>query len=198
MSFFDNPGMLAPPRVTRIDLSKGGFILACSEPLGEVTRCIGDWLEYWAERTPNQLYLAERGPDGNWIRLTYAQVRTRVGRIAQGLLDLGLGPTQPVVCLSDNSLEQALLMLATLHIGRPYTTVSSAYSRLAKDFSKVVAIVDELSPGLIYASDGAVYGPAIRAAMANVPVVLGHNAYQVQGSVSFSELERSDEGPAVM
>ena len=54
MSFFDNPGMLAPPRVTRIDLGRGGFILACSEPLGEVTRCIGDWLEYWAERTPNQ------------------------------------------------------------------------------------------------------------------------------------------------
>ena len=44
MSFFDNPGMLAPARVTRIDLAKGGFILACSDALGEVTRCIGDWL----------------------------------------------------------------------------------------------------------------------------------------------------------
>ena len=64
MSFFDNPGMLAPARVTRIDLPKGGFILACSDALGEVTRCIGDWLEYWAARTPNAPFLAERHPAG--------------------------------------------------------------------------------------------------------------------------------------
>ncbi len=198
MSFFDSPGMLAPPRVTRIDLSKGGFILACSEPLGEVTRCIGDWLEQWAERTPNQLFLAERDTDGDWVKLTYAEVRERVGRIAQGLLNLGLGPTQPVVCLSDNSLDQALLMLATLHIGRPFATVSSAYSRLAKDYTKVSTILKELSPGVVYAGDGAVYAAAIRASAPGCPIVLSHNAYQVDGSMTFAELQRTRETPAVM
>ena len=87
MSFFDNPGMLAPPRVTRIDLSRGGFILACSDPLEEVTRCIGDWLEYWAARTPNALFLAERDAEGEWVRMTYAQVREQVGKLAQEWLD---------------------------------------------------------------------------------------------------------------
>lgn len=198
MSFFDNPGMLAPPRVTRIDLAKGGFILACSEPLGDVTRCIGDWLEEWAVRTPNQLYLAERGADGEWVKLTYAEVRDKVGRIAQSLLDLGLGENTPVVCLSDNSLDQALLMLATLHIGRPFTTVSSAYSRLAKDFTKVSTILSELQPGVVYAGDGAVYAAAIRASAVRCPVVLSHNAYQVEGSMSFAELMRTKETPAVM
>lgn len=198
MSFFDNPGMLAPPRVTRIDLGRGGFILACSEPLGEVTRCIGDWLEYWAERTPNQLYLSERGSEGEWVKLTYAEVRERVGRIAQGLLDLGLAPGQPVVCLSENSLDQALLMLATMHIGRPFATVSAAYSRLAKDFSKVASILEELAPGVIYAGDGAVYAPAIRASAMSCPVILSHNAYQLDGSLSFAELARTRETAAVM
>ena len=163
MSFFDNPGMLAPPRVTRIDLSRGGFILACSDPLEEVTRCIGDWLEYWAARTPNALFLAERDAEGEWVRMTYAQVREQVGKLAQGLLDLGIGPTAPVVCLSDNSLDQALLTLATMHIGRPFATVSSAYSRLAKDYTKVATILQELAPGAVYAGDGAVYASAIRA-----------------------------------
>jgi feruloyl-CoA synthase len=198
MSFFDNPGMLAPPRVTRIDLSKGGFILACSEPLGEVTRCIGDWLEHWAERTPSQLYLAERDADGSWVKLTYAEVRDKVGRIAQGLLDLGLGPTSPVVCLSDNSLDQALLMLATLHIGRPFATVSSAYSRLAKEYSKVSSILTELNPGLVYASDGAVYGSAIRASALKCPIMLSNNAYMVEGCITMAELLRTRETPAVM
>ncbi|MBL8471591.1 MAG: feruloyl-CoA synthase [Rhodocyclaceae bacterium] len=198
MSFFENTGMLAAPRVTRIDLAKGGFILASSEPLGEVTRCIGDWLESWAARTPNQLYLAERGPEGEWVRLTYAEVRERVGRIAQGLLDLGLAEKAPVVCLSDNSLDHALLMLAAMHIGRPFTTVSSAYSRLAKDFSKVAGILEELQPGVVYAGDGAVYGPAIRGCAVRCPVLLSHNAYQVEGSINFAELARTRETPAVM
>ncbi|KAB2969610.1 feruloyl-CoA synthase [Zoogloea sp.] len=198
MSFFDNPGMLAPPRVTRIDLSKGGFILACSDPLGEVTRCIGDWLEYWAERTPNALFLAERDTDGEWVRMTYAQVREQVGKLAQGLLDLGIGPTSPVVCLSDNSLDQALLTLATMHIGRPFATVSSAYSRLAKDFSKVATILQELAPGAVYAGDGAVYASAIRASAVSCPVLLSTNGYLVEGSLSLAELMRTRETPAVM
>lgn len=198
MSFFDNPGMLAPPRVTRIDLSHGGFILACSEPLGETTRCIGDWLEYWAARTPNALFLAERDADGEWVKLTYAEVREKVGMLAQGLLNLGLAPTATVVCLSDNSLDQALLTLATMHIGRPFTTVSSAYSRLAKDFSKISTILQELNPGAVYAGDGAVYASAIRASAVSCPVILSHNAYQVEGSLTLAELLRTRETPAVM
>ncbi|MBK7849266.1 MAG: feruloyl-CoA synthase [Zoogloea sp.] len=198
MSFFDNPGMLAPPRVTRIDLSRGGFILACSDPLEEVTRCIGDWLEYWAARTPNALFLAERDAEGEWVRMTYAQVREQVGKLAQGLLDLGIGPTAPVVCLSDNSLDQALLTLATMHIGRPFATVSSAYSRLAKDYTKVATILQELAPGAVYAGDGAVYASAIRASAVSCPVILSTNAYQLDGSLSLAELMRTRETPAVM
>lgn len=198
MSFFDNPGMLAPPRVTRIDLAKGGFILACSDPLGDITRCVGDWLEHWSERTPNALFLAERDASGEWVKMTYSQVREQVGKLAQGLLDLGLAPTAPVVCLSDNSLDQALLMLATMHIGRPFATVSSAYSRLAKDYSKVSSILNELSPGAVYASDGAVYASAIRASAVSCPVILSTNGYQVEESLSLAELMRTRETPAVM
>ena len=190
--------MLAPPRVTRIDLSRGGFILACSDPLEEVTRCIGDWLEYWAARTPNALFLAERDAEGEWVRMTYAQVREQVGKLAQGLLDLGIGPTAPVVCLSDNSLDQALLTLATMHIGRPFATVSSAYSRLAKDYTKVATILQELAPGAVYAGDGAVYASAIRASAVSCPVILSTNAYQLDGSLSLAELMRTRETPAVM
>ncbi len=198
MSFFENPKLLAPPRVTKIDLANGGFILASPEPLEEVSRCIGDYLEYWASRTPNALFLAERDTRGEWVKMTYSDVRERVGRLAQSLLDLGLGERSTVVCLSDNSLDQALLMLATMHIGRPFTTVSSSYSRLAKSYTKIADILRELNPGVVYAGDGAVYGPAIRASSLACPVVLSINSFEVSGSMAFAELLRTSETPAVM
>ena len=198
MSYLDNPRMLAAAAVDRQDLPGGGFILSSPQPLGDISRCVGDWLEHWAARTPNAMFMAERGADGEWVRMTYAQVREQVGKLAQGLLDLGIGPTAPVVCLSDNSLDQALLTLATMHIGRPFATVSSAYSRLAKDYSKVATILQELAPGAVYAGDGAVYASAIRASAVSCPVILSTNAYQLDGSLSLAELMRTRETPAVM
>ncbi|MDD2545913.1 MAG: feruloyl-CoA synthase [Burkholderiaceae bacterium] len=197
-SFFSNPAMLAPPAVVKQDLPEGGFLLSSPEPLGEVTRCIGDWLEHWAQATPNALFLAERDAEGEWVKLTYAEVREKIGALAQGLLDSGLEENATVVCLSDNSLDQALLMFATMHIGRSFTAITSAYSRLAKEYSKIAGILNELQPGLIYAADGAVYGPAIRAAGLSCPVVLSHNAYSVATARSFAELTRAKETPAVM
>ncbi len=55
-SFFTNPAMLATPAVLKQNLPNGGFVLTSPEPLGDVTRCIGDWLEYWAHTTPNALF----------------------------------------------------------------------------------------------------------------------------------------------
>lgn len=198
MSYFDNTRMLAAPVVNRQDLPGGGFILSSQQPLGEIARCVGDWLEYWAARTPNAMFMAERGADGEWVRMTYAQVRQQVGVIAQGLLDLGLGPTQPVVCLSDASMEQALLMLAANHIGRPFTTISTAYSRMTKDHRKLAAILAKLGAGVVYAADGEVYGDAIRGACGAATVVLGANAQAVAGARPFASLLTSAETPAVM
>jgi len=76
--------------------------------------------------------------------LTWAQARERVGRVAQGLLDLDLPPGDPVVILSDNSLDHLLLMLAAEHVGRPVCTVSSAYSRMSRDSTKIIGILQTL------------------------------------------------------
>ena len=58
--------------------------------------------------------------------------------------------------LSDNALDQALLMLARLHIGRPVCTVSSTCSRATADPTKIGATLRALEPALGYASDAAV------------------------------------------
>ncbi|MBP6899534.1 MAG: feruloyl-CoA synthase [Burkholderiaceae bacterium] len=200
MKLFNDPHALAPQRALREDLAGGGFVLRHPEPLQPYARCIGAWLEHWSATTPRAPFLAEREPaSAGWRRLSYGQVREAVGRIAQSLLDWpGLAEGSPVVVLSDNAVDHALLLLAAMHVGRPVCTVSSAYSRLAKDFSKLHGMLDALQPALVYASDSAVYAPALAGWNARVPRVFSQGAAEVAGARAFADLLEPRETPAVL
>jgi feruloyl-CoA synthase len=197
VALFGDPQALAPQRVVREDRGGGSFVLRHPEPLQPFARCIGDWLDHWALTTPDALFLAERDGTGGWRKLSYREVRTQVGRIAQGLLDAQLPAARPVVILSDNAIEAALLGLAAMHVGRPFCTVSSAYCRLTQDHGKICAILDMLSPALVYASDARVYGPAVQAWGMKSAVVFGQGAPEVPGARPFSALAEGDESAAV-
>ncbi|HWI81397.1 MAG TPA: feruloyl-CoA synthase [Ramlibacter sp.] len=189
---------MVPPRVETQTRPDGSFVLRNPLPLQPFARCIGEWLEHWAATTPDALFLAERDGEGRWRTVSYRQARERVGRIAQGLLDARFDPGRPVVILSDNSIEAALLGLAAMHLGRPSCMVSSAYCRQTKNYSKISGILDMLSPALVYASDARVYGPAVRAWGDKAPVLFGANAAEHPGAAAFAALEAAVESPAVM
>jgi feruloyl-CoA synthase len=197
---FDDAAALAPAHVVKEDLPGGGFVLRSPEALQPFARSIGSWLEHWARMTPLSPFLAERRADGSWRRLTYGEARQQVGCIAQALLNLDLPPHKPVVILSDNSIDHALLMLATMHIGRVSCTVSSAYSRLTKDHSKICAILDALDPALVYAADAKVYGGAARSWGAGVrcPAVFSSNAGDFEGALHFDALLQAEETETVI
>ena len=129
-------------------------------------RCSGEWLERWASETPDTVFLAERGADGEWVKVTYGQALARVKAIANALLGLGLSAERPVMVLSDNGVEHALLMLACLHIGVPHCAVSPGNSLLSRDFAKLKANVDLLRPGVIFADPIERFMPAIEAVKA--------------------------------
>jgi feruloyl-CoA synthase len=160
--FFDDPQQLAPRRAVRTGLGGGAFTLHHPEPLGPYARCIGDWLEQWARDTPDAPSFAEPSAAGGWAVLNWRELRRQVGAVAQRLLDLDLPPGRPVVILSDNALHHLVLTLAALHVGRAVCAVSSGYCRLAQgDFGKIHGILRTLEPALVYASDAAVYAPAL-------------------------------------
>ncbi len=196
--FFDDARMLAPPRTLREDRADGSFVLRSPEALRPHVRCVGEWLEHWARETPRAPALAERDAGGGWRLLSWGEVRRQVGRIAQGLLDLDLPPGAPVTVLSDNSVDHALLTLAAMHVGRPACSVSSAYSRLGPDFSKLHGILHKLRPGLVYAADASVQGAALRAADLGCPVVLGRGAQELPGALPFEQLLQQEESAQVM
>jgi feruloyl-CoA synthase len=195
--FFSDPRLLAPPRTERVDLGGGAFVLRHPQPLQPYARCVGEWLEHWSAATPEAMALAEPDGAGGWRTLSWRGLRARVGAVGQALLDLSL-PDGPVVVLSDNSLDHAVLMLAAMHVGRPACTVSSGYSRLAgPDYARLHAILDTLGPALVYAGDAQVYAPAVAHARLAVPTVFSQGADSVPGALSFAQLLATPETAAV-
>jgi feruloyl-CoA synthase len=159
----DPERLFAPARVERELRADGSAVLRSPTPLGEPARCVGEWLERWAQQAPARTFLAERGRDGRWVTVSYAQARAQVRAIATWLLEAGLGPRRPLVVLSDNGIEHALLALAAMHVGVPVAPVSVAYSLASSDHAKLKGIVSSLTPGAIYASSAGLFAPALRA-----------------------------------
>src|SRR5437764_740927 len=123
----------APARVVATPLPDGGLRLESPQPLGPHARCVGEWLEAHAAATPARAFLVERSGRA-W---SYAEVRATVRGLAAGLLSLGLDSTRPLLLLSDNSVEHALMQLAAMHAGIPAAPISPAYSLRSRDFVKL-------------------------------------------------------------
>lgn len=194
--YFNDPTRLAPARVERESRADGSFILRSPEPLQTYARCVGEWLEHWAVERPEHTFLAERR-DGQWYRLGYAEVRRQVGALAQGLLNLRLPAGQPLVVLSENDIDHALLSLAAMHVGIPVATISVAYSLSAGDCAKLRQIVETLAPGAVFVSDGQAYGRALELSGVNCPVLVARNTEHVAGAIALADLYQTVETAAV-
>lgn len=192
------PGQgLAIPDIERTDLADGSFILRSRAHPRPAARRIGDWLEHWAHVTPDALFLAERHPDGqSWRKLSYAQVRRQIGAIAQGLLNMDMSAAAPVVILSDNSIDVALLKLAAMHVGIPVAVVSSAYTTATADHGKLHSLLRLLGPGMMYASDGERFGPAM--ASSGIPCLQVFSTNVPRQGIPFDALKGVLETPAVL
>ena len=198
IDFLQDPRQVAAPRTLRIDFDDGSFALRSPVALQPYARCVGEWLERWATETPRATALAERTSDGAaWRTLDYGALRQAAGAVAQSLLDMRLPPGQPIVILSDNAIDHAVLMLAAMHIGRTACSLSSAYSRTAKDFGRLRSMLDLLGPALVYASDATTYGPAMAACDLRVPCVFSDGAQGWPGGIAFAQLLATAETPAV-
>ncbi|TWD90496.1 feruloyl-CoA synthase [Variovorax beijingensis] len=197
--FLLDQSQIAPPRTVRIDFDDGSFALRSPMALKPYARCIGEWLERWARETPDALAFAERDDSGEgWRKLDYRALREAVGGVAQALLDLALPAAKPIVILSDNAIDHAVLMLAAMHIGRTACSLSSAYSRLARDPSRLHGMLQALQPALIYASDARIYGGALAGCGVEAVTVFSRHADAHAGALPFAQLLQARETSAVM
>lgn len=179
----------APPEVILEGCPETGFLFSSAHPLQPWRENLGLMLKHWAEQTPDRIFLAERAGDGSWRELSYAEVNRQADAIAQALLDRRLGPYRPVMILSGNSIEHALLMLGCFIAGVPIVPVSVAYSLMSKDYLKLRFIFEEICPGLIYVADANTFADPLAALKLNgVEVVAGQGRLPEIPTTPFAEL----------
>ena len=194
---------LAKPDVSLTHLADGAFTLQSNQELQPYARCVGEWLEQWSEQKPDHIFIGERSSDG-WHTLSYADTRMKVGRIAQGLLNLGLTADKPIVVLSENSVDHALLALAAMHLGIPVATVSAAYSTMDESCERLLSIIEALAPSAVYASSGRRFANALAKIEFDGVKLVSTDAESTEGSSAestevqlLSSIE-ADETTAVM
>ena len=83
----------------------------------------------------HRVFLAEREGEA-WRRLTYHEAHEAAQAIGQALLNRGLGPERPVLILSDNGIDHALMALGAMYVGVPAVPISIAYSLVSRDFAQ--------------------------------------------------------------
>jgi feruloyl-CoA synthase len=167
----------------------GATLVRSTEALGPYPDRITDRLLHWAEAAPDRTLVAKRRNGGDWRRVSYAEALASARSIAQALLDHGLSAERPVAILSDNDIEHLLLALGAMLAGVPFAPISPAYSLISQDYGKLRHIFGLLTPGLVFAADGAAFGKAIAATVPpDTPVVLTEGRIEGRSTRTFDSL----------
>jgi feruloyl-CoA synthase len=156
----------ADPAVSIDCRADGTIYLTPKKALGEYPVRLTDRLHHWADAAPNRIFMAERDPGGGWRQITYAELLASSRHIASSLLARELSADRPVVILSGNSIDHALIAFGALYAGIPFCPVSPAYSLVSKDYGKLSYLMKLLTPGLVFGDDAEKFSDALEA---NVP-----------------------------
>ncbi len=150
------------PRDVEIERRPDGSIrLKSPHALAPFPAKLTERLEYWAATAPARTFLAQRRTNGDWRCVTYGETFEQVRRIGEALLARDLSAERPIVILSGNDIEHALIGLAASYVGIPHAPISPAYSLLSSDFNKLRSIIELLTPGLFFVADGNPFRRAI-------------------------------------
>ncbi len=155
-----SPRMLAPAAIVSRD-ARGRLRIGSPYTLGPYPPTLTHRLLEWADRAPDRTFLAARRVDGTWERLTYRTALDHARQVGQALIDRGLSVDRPIVVLSGNGLEHAVLALAALHVGIPFAPVAPSYSLLSQDHRTLACVCAAMRPGLVLAVDGPAFDRAL-------------------------------------
>jgi len=133
----------------------GTLLLSNRQALEPYAKRTIDWLEHWASKTPNAVFLAERSGEA-WREVRYLEARDSARAIAAGLVDAGLDGTKPILILSGNSVNHGLLALAAQYVGVPIVPLAEQYALVPSANTQIDYVAKLVKPGLVYAEDGEV------------------------------------------
>ena len=196
MHFKQAPFLLIPTigiDIKKEVLANGDIILQSTEPLQERPHRMTARLEYWAKFCPEKIFLAQKKSAGTWESINYLDTLRKIRNIAQWIIQQGASTERPIAILSENCIEHALVAIAAMHIGVPFSSITPAYALKATDYKKLRFVFDQLTPSLVVVSDGAKYENALNQVFENGEVVYFKNKPEGNfSSTSLSELYQTE------
>lgn len=87
-------------------------------------KTLGQWLEYWAETTPDKEYLVYSDRD---MRFTWKQFNDRVDRMARGMLAIGIRHGTHIGIWATNVPDWLTFLFASAKIGAVAVTINTNY-----------------------------------------------------------------------
>lgn len=89
-------------------------------------KTLGQWLEYWAEITPDKEYLVYSDRD---LRFTWKQFNERVDRMAKGMLALGITHGTHIGVWATNVPDWLTFLFAGAKVGAVLVTINTNYKQ---------------------------------------------------------------------
>lgn len=146
-------------KMTVTEREDGSILLDNGQPLKDYPPHMLWPLKHWSEAAPDRTWLAQRDPIDpsrpGWQEISYAEAWARVQALAQGFLNAGADG--PVMILSRNTIDHALVMYGAMLAGIPVVPVTPAYALLSQDFARLNYVDGLVEPKFIYVEDGAEY-----------------------------------------
>jgi feruloyl-CoA synthase len=149
----------------------GSWIIWREDAIADYPERMTDMIDHWADKTPDAVWMAEREGD-DWRKVTYAELAETVRRVGQWLLNQPLSTDRPIMILSENTLEHAMIALSAQYVGIPSAAISSAYALVATDYAKLRGISDQITPGAVFAQEAGPFEDAILKALPEDVIVI--------------------------
>lgn len=179
----------------------GNIYLTNMNPLRPGPVRMAEPVVHWGEAEPDRLWLAQRdplNPDGEgWQEVTYGEGLRRVRALAGAMLEMGLGPGKPLMILSRNSIEHALMTYAAAYIGCPVCPVTAAHSLQSSDFARLKYAVELIKPTAFFVEEAEPFQRALDAVAGETPVIAARGVPKVSNPVSMADMEAREGGAEV-
>lgn len=146
----------------RVSVRKDGATLFLTSKLrlDPAVRRTADWLHRWAGEAPGRVFLTARARDG-WREVAYGEALAQVRAIAASLIARDLGQETPIVILSGNSIDHALLSLGAQYAGVPTVPLAEQYSLIPEAHGRLVYVLDKVKPAIAFVDDAGRYASAL-------------------------------------
>jgi len=187
-------GLTLVPHAVGIEQRTDDMLMTSRTACDPVVSNTGVWLDKWAEEAPSRVFFAERSGEG-WREMGYAEVRDAVRAIASSLAARGMDASTPIVIMSGNSIDHALLSLGAQYAGIPTVPLAEQYSLITEAHERLVYVLNKIRPKMAFVDDAARYGAAIsRPELQGVEIVASRSEGAPVEVTSFAELLRGDAG----